>query len=130
MAKRTIRTYRTTSGRDEVGIWFDGLGKKEKAKVLVWIDHLRQQPREKWGMPHFRKLHRECAGLGEFRFTLNRVEHRPVGYFGPDEDADFTILIPAIEKGGKFIPASTCEIAQRRKAETQENPVQAGVWIP
>jgi hypothetical protein len=47
--KRIIRTYRSASGRDDVASWFADLGTKEKAKVLVWIDHVRQQPREAWG---------------------------------------------------------------------------------
>jgi hypothetical protein len=80
-------------------------------------------------MPHFRRLRRECAGLGKFRFTLSKVEHRPIGYFGPNADADFTILIPAIEKGAKFVPVTACSIAHRRKAEIEANPIQAGVWL-
>ena len=129
MGKRVIRTYRNASGRDDVAQWFGNLTAKEQAKVLVRIEYLRAQPREKWGMPHFRRLRGEGAGLGEFRFTLARVENRPIGYFGPNEDLDFTILITAIEKGGKFIPSTACAVAQRRKNEIEQNPTQAGIWI-
>jgi hypothetical protein len=79
-------------------------------------------------MPFFRMLHGECHGFGEVRIKLERVQWRPIGFFGPAR-LEFTILLIASEKGGKLRPKETCAIGQTRMAEVTQTPDIAHEWF-
>jgi hypothetical protein len=76
------------------------------------------QPKQGWARPRAAKLTKckEFRDFYEIRFRANKVQQRPIGYFGPTED-DFTILIWAQEKGSRLLPKSWCSIADRNRIE-------------
>jgi len=88
-------------------------------KLLVKLDtrlrFLQQQPRDKWVRPYFDTLSDDCAGLGEVRFEHKNIQHRLIGF--ASGHLEFTFLMAVIEKGGKFVPLTTCTIAQTRKTQ-------------
>jgi hypothetical protein len=123
-----FRTYRPNPRRDDAAQWYAALPPKSRAKVYRRLSQLRQWPRDKWGIPFFRMLHGECRGLGEVRIKLDRIQWRPIGFFGPAE-LEFTILLIAHEKGGKFVPRDTCSIGQTRMAEVTQSPDRTHEWF-
>ncbi|WP_193370076.1 type II toxin-antitoxin system RelE/ParE family toxin [Pelagibius marinus] len=125
----TFRTYASRSGRCEVEEWYDSLTPKAQAKVLVRLEYLAQQPRSGWQRPHFAPLHGECSGLYEVRCKVEKVEVRLIGNFGPNRQ-DFTLLLVAEERGGKFRPPSSCSTAQDRWKELKIEPERAHEWKP
>ena len=124
-----IRHYRSFSGRSDVSDWYLGLRPKGRAKVAVRIDYLRQQPRERWTRPHFDQLHGDGRGLGEIRIKLDRVQQRLFGMFGP-ERSQFTILLIAEEKNGRYSPPSAIGTSQTRKKEIDDGIATAAQWPP
>jgi hypothetical protein len=124
----SFRTYRSGAGRDEVAEWYAGLAPKDRAKVYRWLDYLRQQPRQGWRRPYFDVLHGKCAGLGEIRLKLGQVQWRPIGFFGPDR-LQFTVLVVAKEKGGKFIPRDVCDVGQSRKVDVISDRERSDEWF-
>ncbi len=71
------------------------------------------QPPELWQRPYVGKLRGECKGLYEIRFAVEKVQHRPIGYFSAE--FEFTILAFATERGSKFDPRHICQTANNRK---------------
>jgi hypothetical protein len=47
------------------------------------------------------------------------MQYRPLGCHGPG-DREITLLIGAIERGGRFEPQSACAIGFARKAQIHE----------
>jgi hypothetical protein len=113
----TLRVYLDDSRRDVVKEWYDTQSGPVQAAFNTRLEYLLQRPSHEWKMPHFRLLHGECAGLGEVRFKADKVQHRPIGFFGPLR-SEFTLLLCAIEKGSKFKPRNACPIGQVRKHQT------------
>lgn len=70
-------------------------------------------------MPDSRMLQGDCDQLLELRREIEGVQYRPIGCHGPGR-AEVTLLFGAIEKGGKFVPLTACDIAQNRKARLAE----------
>ena len=123
-----LRTYRSSAGTDEVDGWYRGLSSKLRAKVRVRLGYLRQQPRSQWIRPYFALLSGDCARLGEIRFKLDRSQLRLLGYFGP-ERLEFTILLVATERDGRFNPRDACITCQRRRQAVQTNQERSGEWL-
>ena len=98
--------------------WHDGqwvVSKKVCAKFLQRLQTLAGLPLGEWREPLFKRLHGEATGISEIRFEYGNVQYRPLGFFsGKDE---YTLLVPAIEKGSKFVPISSIKTAQARKNE-------------
>ena len=118
MAKpRTFKDYVAPNGENVVHSWLNGLPKLAKAKVNALIGRLEVV--DQLGMPEVRMLHGECDGLMELRREAGNVQYRPICCYGPGR-GEVTILLGAIEKGGKFVPPNACEIAQARTARLIE----------
>ncbi len=84
-----------------------------RGKFLSKLKWLAQLGVTQWGLPTFRELHDECAGLGEMRFKADGVQQRPLGFrSGPEE---FTLLFWATEKSNRFVPRDACRIALERR---------------
>jgi hypothetical protein len=115
-------------GKDDAAQWYASLSEENRAKVHRRLSQLRQWPIQGWKHPYFHALHGECAGLGEMRIKLDRVQWRPIGFFGPAR-SEFTILLIAKEKGGRFAPRDACSIAQKRKVEVTQNPDSSHEWF-
>lgn len=114
MALWTFDCFLSESGRDLIDDWYLAQAPEVQAAFDTVIRYLGSQPREKWSRPYFSLLEGyECDGIGEIRFKANRVQHRPLGFFGPQR-LHFTIVICVMEKGGK-LPKGTCRTASKRK---------------
>lgn len=107
--------YRRRDKESDVGDTYKNGTPDLRAKFISRISALSKLPREEWNSVMFKPLKGDCAGLFEIRFKANRVQQRPIGYFSASDE--FTVLVWAEERNGRFVPKSACEIAFRRKAE-------------
>lgn len=111
----TFRCYVSAKGRDEIEAWYASASKKVRAKFLSRLKMLANLPWDEWNEPLYKKLHGNCAGLGEIRFFADNVQQRPLGFRSGENE--FTLLFCATEKGGNFVPSNACEKALSRKDE-------------
>jgi hypothetical protein len=58
--------------------------------------------------------------LGKLRFKVANVQHRPLGFFGPERNV-FTLLTWATERDGKFDPPNVRDTALHRMNEVTKN---------
>lgn len=92
--------------------WTQGLEKSQRAKLNARLDLLQQQgdgllPEMLTGSPTPGILKLRCRG---------NVQLRPLLCKGPiDVDQEYTLLIGAIERSGKFDPAKADQTAAERK---------------
>ena len=85
-------------------------------------------PAKEWHSKYYKKLSGECEGLWEIRFEADGVEQRPLGF--QSDGYEFTILLWAQEKNGRFVPPNACEQALRRKADAQRDRKHTNVlWL-
>ena len=105
-----------SNGKNEVQETYDSGNDVLRAEFEVELTYLKVRSREKWTRPHAAKLSKckEFRDFFEIRFFANRLQQRPLGYFGPNPN-DFTILLWATEKGGELIPRSWCKKANSRR---------------
>jgi hypothetical protein len=115
----TFRCYVSPRGDDEIDLWYQRLSKRAQAKFRTRLRFLAQQPRSGWKREPFDLLGNDCQGLGEIRFQADNVQHRAIGYFS--RGFVFTIVFCAEEKNGRFVPRTTCQIAQKRRKEIEKN---------
>lgn len=73
---------------------------------------LIKRPGNGWNRPDVGQLRRECIGLYEIVLKVDKVQHRPIGYYSGKEE--FTFVAFAIEKDGKFVPKNVCDTAFKR----------------
>jgi hypothetical protein len=111
-----FRCYISDRGVDEIRAWYDGQSPNVKGKFLSRLRTLSQLQSHEWSLPYFRLLHGECEGLGEIRFEVARVQHRPLGYRAAR--MTFILLLCAREANNRFVPRDACATAQTRKSET------------
>jgi hypothetical protein len=117
----TFLTYVSPNGVQEVPQWYDAQSPKVQAAFDQRIRVLRQMEPHEWVEPYVKKLRGQCTGLVEIRFKADRVQHRPLGFYGPSR-SEFTILLCAREIGDRFDPLDACAIALRRKKDVTYNP--------
>lgn len=114
------RNVREDERQDVVDEWIHAAGDDAfEAALDTRLKYLAQQPRTEWKLPYFRLLHGPCIGLGEVRFKHASVQQRLLG--AATGDGEYTWLLGAIEKGGKFVPKDACETALKRLAEVKHN---------
>src|SRR5260370_40295690 len=89
-------TYVSARGEQEVPTWYGQQPAKTQAAFDQRIRTLQQMKILEWTEPYAKRLKGECAGLVEIRFQADRVQHRPLGWFGPSP-GEFTILLCARE---------------------------------
>jgi hypothetical protein len=112
----TFRSYVFPDNDDEVARWYRSQGPKVQAKFDRRLHDLQQMAPNEWRDPYTKQLEGACDGLVEIRFKADRIQHRPLGFYGPRQH-EFTIVFCAIEQGDRFEPADACAIALRRKDE-------------
>lgn len=117
-AKWAFRSFLSERGESEVDTWYNGQAPKIQARFDTALKYLRDQPR--WEMPYARVLEAECDGLVEIRFRVEKVQYRPLGFYGPMR-LEFTITFFATEKGSEFDPPNACATGLRRKTIVKEN---------
>ena len=83
---------------------------KARAKIQRILLQLAGTPL--WTRPLASNLD-DYPGIVEIRVLALNVQYRLLGFRGPDE-LEFSILYPAREQGGRFVPLSAPEIAQNR----------------
>jgi hypothetical protein len=112
-------------GNSDLTAWHESLDDTGKAVFSVRMEYLCacNDPID-WSLPYCRPL---SNGISEIRFKSRKVQQRPLGYFGPGIK-EFTFLLPATEKGGKFIPKNAVERAEDRKKIIEKNPGRSNEW--
>lgn len=113
-----IKCYISARGQNEVQATYDSGSDDLKAELEVAIEFLKPRERTEWRRPQAAKLSKckEFRDFFEIRIFADRVQQRPIGYFGPNPN-DFTILLWAHEKGGKLKPENWCKKANRLRNE-------------
>lgn len=125
-----LRSYLDSRGRSVATVWFDGVGSKDKARVLRILDYLVWQPRSEWKRPHFDKLHGPVAQLGEIRVGLiDAVQTRLIGFFEAERMV-FTIVVVITKKERNYLPRDWEQISIRRMNEIKANSGSANEWYP
>jgi hypothetical protein len=94
--------------------WYDQQDAEVKAEFDATIEYLRPLPPAKWDRPYIGILRKDCFGLCEIRFKVNKVHYRPLGCYGPLR-YEFTILFFATERDRKLYPPEACRTALARK---------------
>jgi len=112
-----FRCYVSPAGVDEIRAWYEQQPKKVRGKFLSRLKTLGQLPMNSWQLPPFRWLHGECHPLGEVRFEVLKVQHRPLGFRVGERT--FTLTIVAQEKSNRFVPRTACSDGLTRKAEIE-----------
>jgi hypothetical protein len=99
-------------GGNVVSSWYTEHARATKvmARLDMRMIYLRQLPRENWVRPYYDTLR---DGVGEVRFEINRINYRPLGYFGPNRD-EFTFLF-FCKKKSQFEPRNAIDIAASRR---------------
>ena len=122
-------SFVSDGGASIVHDWYDAQLPALRAAFDMALRYLRDQPPANWVRPYVGTLKRECSGLVEIRFTVEKVRHRPIGFFGPGRMV-FTILAFATEKDSKLAPATVCETALRKKAQVVYEPRRSREYDP
>jgi hypothetical protein len=123
MARRTIRCY----GNERRNLFYEEYSSQAaavRAEFRATVNALRDQPRTGWCRPDFDMLSKQYRELGKLRFKAGNAQHRPLGFFGPGEN-DFTFLIWATERDGKFDPPGVRETALSRMQSIKEGSARA-----
>jgi hypothetical protein len=125
----TIRCYVSPQGNDEIRAWYDRQPPKVKAKFLSRLKALANLEIREWRVPLFRWLHGDCVPLGEVRFEVQKVQHRPLGYRAAEHV--FTLTYCATERDDHFVPSNACSIALTKKAEIENGSATSILcWLP
>jgi hypothetical protein len=124
----TIRCYVSEQGTDEIQAWYARQSRKVQGKFLSRLQMLATLELKDWKPPLFRWLHGDCHPLGELRFEVQNVQHRPLGYRAGARV--FTLTFCAKEKSDRFVPANACEIGRRHKANIENGSGNSNVcWL-
>lgn len=94
-----------------------------KGLLRARLNLLKSQPvMEGWcRINGFDKLVGKYRELGKVRFKANNTQHRPLGFFGPEQKM-FTLLIWATERDGKFDPPNVRDTALSRMNLVKQSP--------
>jgi hypothetical protein len=109
MAAWTIFDYLEADGGNAIRAWIDSLPIKAQAKIDTRLRHL--EVTRVWE-PQYISALVGCDDIYEIRI-VSSGQYRPLGFYGPAH-REFTILLGAVEKGGRLIPRDACAIAQAR----------------
>ncbi len=113
----TFQEFLTTGGRGVISEWYLELTDEAQQDFDDLLIYLAVTPRHLWERPKF-ALVAGFNGLGKLRFKANRVQYRPIGFFGPYA-GQFTLLFPAEERNMRFVPPDAPEQALRRKTAVE-----------
>jgi hypothetical protein len=119
----TFFDYVTANGRNAIGDWIGaqphGTRLRLKARLNALLNELRLVERldRATGVG---QLHGDCNGLFELVLYVDKIQFRPIGCYGPAKRGEFTLLIGAIEKGGKFTEPNVCRRAHERAARIHD----------
>ena len=118
-----IKFFCASNGRQEFLRDYDRQSAAARAEFRATINGLRDQP-DITGWARFNgfdRLSGKYRCLGKLRFKADRVQHRPLGFFGPGLRT-YTLLIWATERDGEYDPPGVRDTALRRVAMVETNP--------
>lgn len=107
-----FKVFIAEKGSNEIDAWLNDLPPGAKAKIKKRITYLEITKR--WGRPYAAKL-KGTNNIWEIRVGFDNIQYRPLGCFGP-KDGEFTLLIGATEKGGRFEPVHAIKTAEKRRS--------------
>jgi hypothetical protein len=113
----TFKDYIADDGENVIRTWLARLPPLAKAGINTTIELLEGMDRLE--MPDVKVLKGPCRGLMELRIRIESVQYRPLCWYGPGK-GDVTLLVGAIEKGGRLEPLSACSTGLLRKARIEE----------
>lgn len=113
-----FKSYVSPSGRCDVQAVYDKGSADLKANFEVAISYLKPLSRDKWRRPQAHKLDKQkkFRDFFEIRFQANKVQQRPIGFFGPGIN-EFTVVMWLTEKGGKLLPLDWFRTANDRRED-------------
>ncbi|BBU61671.1 hypothetical protein MSC49_16060 [Methylosinus sp. C49] len=123
----TFRAYVSPSGRKDVWKWYLRLPVPAQAEFDALLAYLVQREKAEWRMPDFKLLTGRLSGIGELRFNSQKVEYRPFGIFGPN-DNEFTLLIGCSKKSSAYTPQDARETAAERATLVRALQVDTHLW--
>jgi Phage derived protein Gp49-like (DUF891) len=106
-----IRDYLDERGTNPICTWMASQSEKARGAIearLVWMSTTPIP----WATQYVYKL-KDQDPIWEVRVKHSSQQYRPLGYFGPGSD-QFTLLIGAKEKSGRFEPAEAVKTAKVR----------------
>lgn len=110
-----LKSYTRPDGKLLALEWYEEQSPAVQAAFITRMKFLQAQPEDGWDRPEVGQLrHGSCKGLFEIVLKVNKVQHRPIGYFSGK--MEFTIVAFATERGGQFDPPNICDTAQERIA--------------
>ena len=101
------------SGRGVMSEWYEYLPLEAQRTFEDRLNYLANSPMSSWVRPMYAPA-KKGSGLGKIRFKADRIEYRPLGFFGPGGQ-QFTLLIGAQERDRKLIPRDAVKQAMRRR---------------
>lgn len=112
----SFKVFKKDNGDTMMDEW--DIPEDAKAEIDVRISLMKAT--KKWVRPQFDKLvgHKH---IHEIRIKHNRVEYRPLGYFGPHRWF-FTLLIGARERDNKLVPKNAASLAEDRRQLIVSDP--------
>jgi len=121
-----VRCFHSAGGGDLFDRDYSRQGPEVRAEFRATLNGLlAQEDISGWCRPNgFDRLSGKYRELGKLRFKVANVQHRPLGFFGP-ERRTFTLLIWSTERDGKFDPPTVRDTALRRMTEIKQNPRRA-----
>lgn len=105
---------------DFIDEWYAGLPDEVQGEVDATLEILRIIPRRYWRMPLYRDL-RNWDDLHAIRIKSGEDHYRIVGFFGPDAENEFTLLVP-FKKDDDPDYIASCTEAQMRMTTVLANP--------
>jgi hypothetical protein len=121
-----VRCFRAAGGADLFDRDYSRQVVEVRAEFRATLNGLlAQEDITGWSRPNgFDRLSGKYRELGKLRFKVAKVQHRPLGFFGPERKT-FTLLIWATERDGKYDPPNVRDTALRRMAQVKQNPRRA-----
>lgn len=108
-----LKSFTNPEGKTIVGLWYAAQTEDVKTAFRTRMKFLIPLGEKGWDRPQVGQLrHGDCKGLFEIVLKVNKVQHRPIGYFSGK--MEFTFLAFATERDGEFEPPNVCTTAQQR----------------
>jgi hypothetical protein len=96
---------------DLIDEWLSGLPSRERRRIRVILAYLEGQ--RTWrNIPYIKKL-TDCDDIYEIIITVNNIQYRPLGCYGPGKD-EFTLLVGASKKGRVWAPKDARSTAMKK----------------
>ena len=109
----TFKCIIIKKGKSPIEDWYHGLSPRAQSRLDRVLEYLEDRPQADWDIKYFKQL-TKAKGICEIRFFVDKVQHRPLVIFSPLKRHELVFVLPAIEKGGKFVPKDAINQAVNR----------------